>query len=271
MPSYKCSAFFTFEGQGWTESLFTTKNNHVAAYNAFKKVLDRRVEFLSQSCAIDYVRVSDDAIRGDGVASGFDAGQLAGRYPGGTETAETCFEVRLESDANTRRIMQLRGVGDTLIQDKKIISAGKGTFTTKYLQPWFATLTNQGMQIRTSGVGGLRVPITAYDIDYALRKMTLTLQIAVPGLEVGDWVTVRGVRGYSPSINGRVRVAGLTVGNTVLSITPAILPTGVPWGVGTVEMLTFAYENITDYSYLRVGNRKTGRPFFQSRGRARNR
>lgn len=275
-PTLIRATFFFVDdsGYGWTESLHlqNTVLTLTQALVLAKALMPFRVKMLGTGVNLNFIRVSDDAVRGDSQIyrpspnEQNNGHSLAGPH----DIANTCLLVSLRNNDNISRApYYIRGQDDGLVQD--------GIFNPL---AYFVTAFNQwGFQINSTDTSPsfwgikrkdplvLPVPVTLLTQDPVTGDITVTTSLPTAAVQNTE-VTFKGFQGLG-------QPAGTTFVKSVTDATHFKIASNRLLGLtnkyGTVTLNAFVVVPINNIVLMRPGHRIAGRPSNSPRGRRRRR
>jgi len=266
---YKVNFLFGFGKQGWSETYYHQATANVDVVNFSKALAQERKRLMAYGPVLEAIRVSDDAVKGDAqlIPSNIVGTGSVGDMP--CDKIETAWYVRLEAGFFYRRQLHLRGLPDDWTTSAEFAGPGIWQPTPAFkaaAERFCAYVVDNQWLIRVKQRGAEnedRLVTNAVRDDNDIWTITG---------DFADWPQFGkciGLRDLEvPQLYGEQRYVATAV-NTI-KIQPKI--GGGAWGVGGhFRLVKIVYEDITTAALIRASNRKTGRPFFLTRGRASNR
>lgn len=286
--------FFTDHNQsaGWSETHYSVSGQDLpTVLKDAQDMAKARVMMLGAGISLDYIRVSDQQVRGDSlVALGIPPSQQnpiaynkaliveatvvgeGGRTVSPTsDYSFTALLCRMEMGVSQRKSLYLRGIPDSLDQDGGVITDSV-----------FLDAFNSWVDLMKSGKWGARVlnkdltanpifPITSVT-NNAGPPQQVTITAAGSNFQTGQSVRISGIKyqaappaAASTPINGVWQVANPQAGSFQLS--------GYPGGTvqyfygGSVRARTYTVPAYSNVLQIRMVSRRAGRPFGLSKGR----
>jgi hypothetical protein len=285
MANAKVSFFVSLASQGWSYSFFH-------AFTGSLRTLFEPGRLLGQSLMgchtedvnLDYVRFSDDTIRGDSevidlTANGGGGGGTAWPNKGylrrPTAAANTCIECRLEGGPLNRRSLYLSGVKlEAVTAVKPWVLFGDQLLAIADLR---MALTTQGWTFKSVNSVGLFFGIESAVPTFGTPGVQWTLTMSgIIVMAVGTKIKISGVVPRGNGLSGYYYVLSKTDvgGKTILTIGGGQAPRVAGWiylGGGEIVLTSASFIAFTDLVARRPGERKRGRPFGQRAGRTRSR
>jgi hypothetical protein len=262
MPIYKCTAFFTYAGQGWSETYYRTQTTPVGAQTDFQTLLNARAQILVYSAEISAQRISDVAIQRD---SGLIARSVGGQWDK-VESGDTPWQsmlCRLSSGTTYWRPLYVRGIPDA----EWTSGDHSDPAWEKAVVKFFNAIIGGSFQMQVKTKNPALAPQLQV-ISVVPNPATGTVQIstvAAHNLAVGDRVQIYNFRGWRPAPGTKTVVIVNTATSFTVSGTP---PAGWAYtSQGSIKKVVYDYVLIDDANVERVTHRIVGRPFGQQRGR----
>lgn len=281
MATAKVTFFYRLNTSGWTHSFYHDYTPPLT--NLFPQAKNLNIALMGCVTAgtlMDYVRLSDDSIRGDseivdfttsGGGGGGGSWSPQGSLLGFAANPQACIEVRAESGSLKRKSIFFSGV---LLAD---VGAGSPYVPSPAfqngIQALSTVLTAQNWTFKGRATPGLLWPFLSVTPGALGAFIQWTVTVAgAPPFAIGSKVLVAGVSPRGGGFTGNYYVQTL---NTVAGVTTIGLAGGSPlrprawiWlGGGYLAPLQSQYNNITALVIRRPGERKRGRPFALRAGR----
>lgn len=285
MPRAKVILFAHQGGLGWEEIFY-----HDYADPEFddlrdpiQNLLNNRREISPPSVTFEYIRVSDDVIRGDSRLF-TDMVPRQGRFTSGpagnaTSPAFVALLLRIESTTLYRRSLELRGLPAAYVTDPFLPTAisaitGGGIWLTNLANlgktlakntPSNSQGQNWAIKAQTKAPGNPEYRVTNVALDVPNRRYILTTAPAPVTLAAGDKVRCLRLRQY-PGLSG----AKYVVAQAGATVTVQVFETPVDPGVeprGLLQKEVMGSQLITATIPRRWAHRDTGRPFPSGAGR----
>lgn len=270
--------FFRLNVQGWTETFYINKPDLDQGLARALIYASKRHLLLADPAVIDAIRVGDAAnIRSSrlvGVGAGTSFPMPLGGYTSKADQPDTAAQCSLFDTPNAvQRTMMLRGLPDNVYDVGNPGNPDQMLWQTRlndYLQTFYVPPSGDALiaeRIRLGGGGTERV-ITNVTPDWTANETDLTLETPLTGVANGHLLNIYGMRGFAPT-PGTVmlkRTANLGA-NAIVHWVPN-KPTLYSGGA-TLVVAEEVWQPVTFASFIRIANRKTGRPFGVPRGRRR--
>lgn len=253
--------------QGWTESWYVPQNDLASALSVASAYIQQRTKVLMTAWYIEQVRVSDISILGDSLLASYYPANSKGTLSLGTPApANTCLLVRIECGALRRRVLELRGIPQAILDEDNVYTP-VATFTTAF-NAWatFLKSLSSGLRVR-SRTRGNRSPASITPLATDPRALSITPDTIPPGMVAGNTIQVAGVPqnvAYGYNGNWIVDKVGPVTINTRPKRKKYLL--GLATGA-VIYSLTDDYLRPSDVIPERGSTRKTGRPFDVPHGR----
>lgn len=267
MPLYKLTFVFHMERNGWTETWFKTATDHSSALQSALNYRTARAKGLSPPAQIEYVRVSQEGVRGDALVQStertivFPDKDLVSEFG---DAPWNGWLTRWQSGVSVRRSLVLRGCPDDWIRFTGLARAAPEPSLLKYFDGLKQSLIQNSFALRTFDPDEPNRAVLSVILDAGATKFTVTFTaphgFTVPG-------EVRGL-GFprSTGLNG-VRPFVLDTA-TSIKVTPSKPAVAFDYhGGATFALVKYLGALVTDGQLLRFIHRKTGRRFFVTAGR----
>lgn len=273
MADFKVQFLFSLGRYGWSETYYCTTSNHTETEKKARELARIRAEGLAESVYIEAIRISDEDIKGDALLVPVQLGRrtaaTSGKPP---DVPQTSWYMRIQSANLYRRQLHIRGIPDEWTEAvTDFVTAGSAwapadsllKFATKYGA--YLVANEWKMKVNERGAGNeprqianaVRNPESGvWTITAAVADWPVTGKCRVsrlPGLEA-----LWGIQKYTATAANTIRIA------------PS-LNAGEWFNGGEITLQKNIYVDIDSAVLQRVSNRKTGRPFFLTRGRSPNR
>lgn len=274
----KLILFFRNGVQGWSETIYLSTADLNAAFSTALIYASKRSLLLALPANIDAIRVSDaEASRASrlvGVGSGTPFPMPASGYTSQSDQTDVAAQIGIFDQANAvQRAMMLRGLPDNVYDQAAPGNPDQSLFFTRlaaFLQE-IAPLGGGPYRIAERirlGQGGTERFIENVVVDWTHNETNFTLDTPLIDVPNGHLLNVYNMRGFQPTPGTvklkRTESAGLNAIVLWVPNKPTIYQGGAQIVV-TVE----TFKPITSASFIRIANRKTGRPFGVPRGRRR--
>ena len=267
----KATYFFVDDADyGWTESLHMQSSVATLsdALVIAKNLLPLRVRMLGLNALCNYIRVSDDAVRGDSqIYQPTDNEQSNSRNsPAPHDVANTCILLSLRNADNISRApYYIRGQEDTCCTDGKLtptaVFANAFTNWAQAIQSTPAVNSPWGIKRKDPLV--LPVQVVNMVQDTATGRITITTASAT-GVGVNSEVTFKGFIGSGQPAGTTFVVSVTNATNFVINSNRLLGPTS---RYGMVTPNAFVVVPINLVIGRRIGHRIAGRPSNLPRGR----
>lgn len=278
MPRMKVSLFLGCNGLGWEEIYYRPYSalDYSDAEAAASSLVSARRYLSPTSVTFDYLRLSDDGIRGDSKLVGLGGGR--GLFAQGNAEFDhaapgfVALLCRLESGTLYRRPLELRGLPAHFVRDtfSRAAIAGQpagGDWLARF-DTFVATLTGGSVKwsikAQTKAPANPEFHILGVTADDVTNRYTLSLLETPPA----EWATknVRVLRMTRfPFLSGTHRV--VTVAGKVVTVQVDGPPSPATGKIrGLVQLEDFGDQPITAVLPRRWAHRDTGRPFPQGVG-----
>jgi hypothetical protein len=269
MPTYQLTTVFNQGKSGWSETWYCQASNHEQALTKLRNVLPLRQGLLGGGASIEYVRVSDVAIKGDSQVQQLTNWSVSTSPTGADEPWDGVY-VRAEAGPLYRRQMFLRGIPDTWAGPAGAFPGAPplNASLTDAVQRWKASAINQGFQLRCTdkeGAGATKTPIDSIAADAQGR---VSFSIAANMGAVNDRFIVSDYDGPDAKLlNGRWKILA-KVGNIYsIKLRHAVLTNSAENTGGQGRPEVIVYKNLEEVIIIRMAKRSTGRAFFLPVGR----
>jgi hypothetical protein len=269
MPVYQMTAVFNQGKAGWSETWYCTVSNHEAALTKLKATLPLRQGLLGGGASIEYIRVSDVAIRGDSQVQQLTNWAISTSPTGADEPWDGVY-VRCEAGPLYRRQMFLRGIPD-------VWAGPAGAFPgapplnadmTQAVKKWSTRAINEGYQLRCTdkeGAGATKTPIDALAADPQGRT---TITCAANLGAVNDRFIISNYEGEDRKLLNGVHKILAKAGNVyTFKLKFATLEDPSDNTGGQARPQVIVYKPLEAVEIIRMAKRSTGRAFFLPVGR----
>lgn len=282
MAVVKCTYFYSQFGQGWTHSFYNTYSGGLDSFKATANDLARSLMGLvCKSTFLDYIRLSDDAVRGDSlvispgsVQSGSGFTPVQGIMKDPPAEANTCIEVRCNAGTLNRKALFISGIqvaeadaADPFIPSPAFLNAVNDLGRTLVSASWsFKARDTSAVKNNIQAAAPVAPPGPA---QWLLQFN------GNPGLTIGQQVIITGVRPVGIGLTGKYFVASITSSGGIWTVginggSPAKSLQVVYFGGGVVQSILSTLLNITSLQIRRASSRKRGRFFGQRAGRIKS-
>lgn len=274
---YRVTTLFEAGKQGWSETFWKMGAGHLAVATLATAIIKKRLKLSGYGVKTTYVRISDEAIRGDSVivATNFSTGggennPLGPDYqivnPAFQEWCDVSWNgvlVRQDSGSQTRRVFCMRGVPDGLIVMPDGPVANKAWDDA--FDVWSKSLFQEGWGFialnKDPGTNPIK-PITGI----TNTADGLVLSVAAHGFLEGEYIRVSGVKAALPKlVNGIHQVSVINLNSVLLKGSSTANPGYQRGGEARAQRKIFV--PITGSQVRRQAKRQPGRPFDQLAGR----
>jgi hypothetical protein len=259
-PVYRVTFFYRVDGPGWEESVHVPDNSPTALAAFVDRYWQARRAFSSNQLEVLDVRVSDEYTFRD-IPIPISTTGWVGALGGACANLNSTAVVLMQSGPVVRRYLYCRGMPASY-NDGTHIRA-----TSPFFRPFMAFVDF----LKSNGIGIFAQPaITTaqFATGYNVGTGEWTVQTAITGLKVGDYLTVTANRGQAIP-RGKYFVKA-TADNTHFILQGWPLSTD-PTGKAKVRPSAKVLQTVTNAAYNDIGERKVGRPFGLPVGRATRR
>jgi hypothetical protein len=274
----KVSLFLGCNGLGWEEIYYRpyASDDYSDAEAAASALVSARRFLSPTSVTFDYLRLSDDAIRGDSKLVGLGGGR--GLFASGNAEFDhsapgfVALLLRLESGTLYRRPLELRGLPAHFVRDTysraQIAAQPAGGDWLGRFDAFVSQLTGGtvkwSIKAQTKAPANVELHILSVAIDAPNKRYTLTTAEAIPDGWEGQTVRVLRMTKF-PGLPGKHRVVSVGAKQVIVQVdaTPALVDTKIR---GLIQREVFALQPISAVIPRRWSHRDTGRPFPQGVG-----
>lgn len=265
------SVLFSFlqRNYGWTEKYFRNGGSSpmIDTYPRAIALFQKRMQLSGKETEAQYIRISQEGVQGDSLLFAVEAGTIPPNPVYESDTPTTCVLMQLRDATNQwRKNIFIRG-----IWEKVATLGGRYTPDAEYVSRVNAYIA----QLKTDGWGWMASerPATVRNIASIEQVAGGTIKITTSdgtwaNDQIGKSINVRLSRVVgSANLNGQLIVVP-TSANIAYSLRAiAILP--VTPGTGRMRYTTQTLKQVDNGGVTRIGERRTGRPILQPRGRSR--
>lgn len=269
MATYQLTTVFNQGKAGWSETWYVQASNHDQALERLRGVLPRRQGLLGGGASIEYIRVSDVAIKGDSSVQQLTNWSVSTAPAGADEPWDGVY-VRCEAGPLYRRQMFLRGIPDNWAGPAGAFpgSPPLNAEMTAAVKKWSTAAINQGFQLRCTekeGAGAVKTPIDALGVDGQGRT---TFTCAANLGAVNDRFIVSNYDGKDRRLlNGRHKILAKAGNVYTVKLRHALLEDPADNTGGQARPEVIVYKNLEEVVIIRMAKRSTGRAFFLPVGR----
>lgn len=269
-------AFKDGSGSGWSENFYVDADTQDAAHHVATRdmLVNARLGMLSPDYTLNLIRTCNvDSIR-DSKVKAFPSNVGNGKFDIGQDFATDASEepydrllVRMDAGTTHRRQLYLGGLPSNQVSRTREYNptAGFGDAFKKWADLIKVNGSPFKIQFPTYAPEG---QADASTVDLGAHSLSFTFQAGKPP----GWV--KGAKFRVRRSSGAVNVDGIWTIDFASPTTVYTKPKAKKIGGALVNnpflsLITYDYASITDVQALRGTHRDTGRPFDQSRGRAR--
>lgn len=255
MAIFKATFFFVQHKAGWTETFYSSKDSHAAVLADVQHVVPFRVGLLGSNTALEYVRVSDDAIQGDVDTFVPPLADQKNTFvnAGSSDFQNTGMVVRLHASPIGNRSLTMRGIPDGIVDD-----GGKLAMTGNFLlrfNSWTTAIINR-FGIKRKDPANPRLTINSILWNQPTQRAEIGFNVP-HGMVTGDFVQLGGEL-PAADLRGIHRVVAVGANSVFVKAPFLVLGNlGFAWG----RKVSYIVSNIIKATPLRVSSRKAGRPF----------
>lgn len=262
MALWRATMFFKMGSEGWSETYFYANGTALEPAVRADAILlaGARLALLNTQSVLIGIRVSDDLVFRDSDLLGSPDFPAAGTSSFTTSLpARTALICRVQSSLNHRRTLKLSGLPNNLS------SAGVWQINGPGWSPSANLFISRLQAAWALKINSLVAPPTLNIFSISLTGLSTTSDTtAWPNSAVKGRFS--GVRGVLPNPNGRIFDVLKVDANTISILHWAPRGTATV-NYGKIRQVVYGVEAITGFVQLRMGERKTGRPFDSPRGR----
>jgi hypothetical protein len=256
--------FFVCEDSGWSEELWLPSSfSDTSAIQAALATVNIRLTLLGKNGYLVYIRASDIFVQGDSQISAFPPFFGQGQWAQNCADPDLALTVRMQGTGSdiARRTFYLRGFGDD--------NTTLGNFWNP--QPQFRTIFNQWISTLQAQGFGLWTRVAnppQFQIGAAVQSPTNGLitvtYLGAAAFNYPGSINVIGTK-RMPALRGLHPLFEKPAGQSVSFRSNRVL--GVYNGTGFLTQPSFAFVTLGSAQVIRVGRRKSGRPFGSPVGR----
>jgi len=269
MPTFQCVTIFNQGKTGWSETWYWTGSNYDQALTNLRGLATPRKGLLGSGATIEYLRVSDVAVKGDSQVQLVQEWGTSGDPPNADQPWNAVY-VRCEAGPLYRRQVWLRGLPDEWIAPagsnpaKPELNADLAGALAKFR----SALINRAFQLRViqkDGAGGVQTPVTGITAGDGGRAR---IAVGTPQGNVGDTFRMSDWSGPDKKLlNGVHKIAAVGAGYVEIGTKFSDLTSPAEDVGGKAKPRIFIYVTVEDLIQIRAAKRNTGRAFFSPRGR----